>query len=521
MLLSHTDLTDENDEIIFIKGGELINEATETLERKDILIVNGVIADIVLPGMDVPPCANVVNAENRILHAGLINSHTHGHGNLSRGMGDRWTLELLLTAGPWMSGHRTDGDKYLTTLIGAAEMLLKGCTACYDLTYEFPCPSESGLEAAKKAYQDAGMRAVIAPMMADLSFFEAIPGLIQALPEHYQSQVSALRLAPAKKTFEALNGVLKSWGDGGQNEIKIALAPTIPHHCSDEFLLTCKDIAEEYGLPVHSHVAESKIQAVTGMNRYGRTLTQHLDRLGLINAGFTVAHGVWLDDDDMHILGRHGASVAHNPGSNMILGSGLADVRSMLNSHINVGIGTDGSNCSDNQNMYEAMRMASMVSNVRTPEWYSWLTPGEIFKSATEGSARALGLAGKTGKLEKGHYADIVFLDRNSINLIPVNNIIHSLIRTEDGRSVCDVMVGGKFAVKNRELVNIDIKKLRLQAENAVERLDKLNYNNGVLFRGIERLVGEFCVGLAKKDYPIHRYGSCAHHHHHDHDCKR
>ncbi|MFC3393409.1 amidohydrolase family protein [Brenneria rubrifaciens] len=498
--------------MIFIKGGELLNVETGELERKDILIIDGIIANIVLPGMDVPPQARIVPAENRILHAGLINSHTHGHGNLSRGMGDRWTLELLLTAGPWMSGHRTNSDKYLTTLIGAAEMLLKGCTACYDLTYEFPCPSEDGLEASKKAYKDAGMRAVIAPMIADLSFFEAIPGLIQALPQAYQSQVSALRLAPGEQTFAALGRVLKSWGDGHADGIKIALAPTIPHHCSDEFLMACKQIAGEYGLPVHSHVAESKIQAVTGMKKYAGTLTQHLERLGLISADFTVAHGVWLDDGDMQILGRHGASVAHNPGSNMILGSGLADVRAMLNAQINVGIGTDGSNCSDNQNMYEAMRMASMVSNVRTPEWYNWLTPGEIFKAATVGSAKALGLEKKIGKLAEGYYADIVFLDKNSINLIPINNIINSLVRTEDGRSVCDVMVGGKFVVKNKELVNIDINKLRLQAENAVERLDKLNNKNELLFREIERLVGEFCVGLAKKDYHIHRYGSCEHH---------
>ena len=109
-----------------------------------------------------------------------------------------------------------------------------------------------------------------------------------------------------------------------------AVAPTIPHHCSDEFILGCAGLAREFDVGLHSHVAESKVQAVTGIRLYGRTQTAHLDELGVLGPHFTVAHGVWLDNDDMARLGDHGASVAHNPGSNMRLGSGLADTRAML-----------------------------------------------------------------------------------------------------------------------------------------------------------------------------------------------
>src|SRR5205814_10175293 len=90
-------------------------------------------------------------------------------------MGDRWTLELLLAAAPWVAGGRTLEDKYLTTYIGAIEMLLKGCTACYDLTVEFPVPSVAGLEACGRAYADAGMRAVLAPMVAEFRFYQRSP----------------------------------------------------------------------------------------------------------------------------------------------------------------------------------------------------------------------------------------------------------------------------------------------------------------------------------------------------------
>src|SRR4029434_3703775 len=97
-----------------------------------------------------------------------------------------------------------------------------------------------------------------------------------------------------------------------RRQIGLAVAPTIPHHCSDEFIGACVTLAKEYGVGLHSHVAESKVQAIVGLQRYGKTLTAHLDDLGVISDRFTVAHGVWLDEDDMQRLGDQGASVAHN-----------------------------------------------------------------------------------------------------------------------------------------------------------------------------------------------------------------
>ena len=128
-----------------------------------------------------------------------------------------------------------------------------------------------------------------------------------------------------------------------------------------------------------AHVQESKVQVIVGLKRYGKTPTAHLQELGLLGPDFTVAHGVWLDDDDMQRLADHGASVAHNPGSNMRLGNGIADVAAHAGARsVNVGIGTDGANCSDNLNMYESMRLASMVSKAQGPDNDRWLTTEEI-----------------------------------------------------------------------------------------------------------------------------------------------
>ena len=96
------------------------------------------------------------NATGRLLMPGLVNAHTHGHNNLAKSLGDRWTLELLLNAAPWITGNRTVEDKYLSTLIGAVEMVRKGCTAAYDLNFELPAPTSEGLEVIGRAYADAG-----------------------------------------------------------------------------------------------------------------------------------------------------------------------------------------------------------------------------------------------------------------------------------------------------------------------------------------------------------------------------
>jgi 5-methylthioadenosine/S-adenosylhomocysteine deaminase len=486
---------------LVIRGGRLVDGPADLLVQKDV------IKEIGRPGMAAPADAKTLDAKGRLLHPGLVNAHMHGHGNLGKGMGDRWTLELLLTAGPWITGNRSTEDKYLTTLIGAAEMALKGCTACYDLTVEFPTPSVEGLEAAGRAYREVGMRAVLAPMVADRTLFEAIPGLMEALPGPLQKEVERLRLAPWQTTLDNVRKALHGW-KFARDEVRPAVAPTIPLHCSDEFMVGCGKLAREFGAGLHTHVSESKVQAIAGLRRYGKSLTAHMDALGLVGPDFTVAHGVWLDDDDMKRLGDHGASVAHNPGSNMRLGSGLADMRRMLERSVNVGIGTDGANCSDNLNMYEAMRLASMVSKVQGPDWQRWVTTREVLEAATAGSARALGFGDQIGRLAPGYKADVVFLDLENINWIPLNDPINALVHTEDGAAVHSVMVGGKMVVENRRLVNVDLSKLARDAENARERLEKLNAENKNLYQRLEPIVGSYCPGLAKSPLHINRFGA-------------
>ena len=489
--------------VTLIRGARLADPAKRRAEPTDVLIEDGAIR-AVGAGLAAPEGARVIEASGCLIHPGLINAHTHGHGGLARGQGDKWTLELLLAAAPWIGGNRAHADKKLTTQIVAAEMVLKGCTAAYDLYFEFPLPTAEGLDAVAEAYHEIGMRAVVAPMVADRTVYEAIPGLYDALPAELQSQVDRLRLPAWERTLDAMRRVLKHWRWAGK-DIRAAVAPTIPHHCTDAFLCACRDLAREHGVGLHSHVGESKVQAIAGIKRYGKTLVAHMDGLGLIDARFTAAHAIWLDDDDLKIVRDRGGALAHNPGSNMRLGNGMFRFRRARDLGVTVGIGTDGANCSDNQNMYEAMRYASMLSKVQTPDPRAWASAEEVYEAATEGSARALGF-GDIGAIAPGKKADIVFLDLASVNWIPHNWSVNQLVHTEDGTAVRHVMIGGRFVVQDGRLLTLDLAKLAAEAEAARERLEALNAEWRDLYRRLEPVVASFCPALAAQPYHLRRY---------------
>lgn len=486
-----------------IRGARLADPALRRAEPTDVLIQDGVIREVGV-GLAAPEGASVVDAAGMVIHPGLINAHTHGHGGLARGQGDKWTLELLLAAGPWISGGRTLEDKKTSTLICAAEMVAKGCTAAYDLTYEFPLPTREGMDAVAEAYAEVGMRAVVAPMVADRTMYEAIPGLMEALPPGLQKDVEALRLRPAEETLSAMSDILKHWRWGAA-DIRAAVAPTIPHHCSDAFLCGCMKLAKDHGVGLHSHVGESKVQAITGIKRYGRTLLQHMDHLGLVDGNFTAAHAIWLDDDDLKLVRDRGGALAHNPGSNMRLGNGMFRLRRALDLGVNVGIGTDGVNCSDNGNMYEALRYASMVSKVQSPDPRTWASVEEVYKAGTQGSARALGFT-DVGAIAPGMKADIVFLDLNSLSWIPHNWTVNQIVHAEDATGVRHVMIGGDFVYYDRRHTKLDIAQLAAQAETARARLEEASAAMRHLYDKLEPVVSSFCPGLAAQPYHLNRY---------------
>ena len=488
-----------------LRNGRLVDGRQFNGTRIDILIEKDTIVDVVPPNSQAPENSTVIDAAGTLILPGLINAHTHGDVSLAKGLGDRWTLELLLNASPLTSEDFLLQDKSLAARLAAVEMVLHGCTACYDLFSDFPTPSLDSLEAVGKAYTEVGMRVVIAPLMADRTFWQAVPGMIDALPRNLKQKIEKIVTQPGDIVINAMRDAIIKW-PYAQDPVYLGLAPTIPYHCDAAFFRSCRELADEFGVRIHSHIAESKLQAIVGQQLFGCSLTEYLDKLGVISSDFTAAHCVWLDTEDIQRLADRGACVAHNPTSNLRLGAGVAKTREMLNAGVGIGIGTEASTCSDALNMFEAMRMAAYVSRIHQPDPEYWLSAEDVLLMATEGSARALGLEKQIGQISPGFKADLVFLDDTAIQYTPLNNPVRQVIFHENGSGVRDVMVGGKFVVRNHRPTGLNYEDLRTQVAEAMDRIRVKIAEKTPMIRDLEPLVSKLCVGLSSTQLPINRY---------------
>jgi guanine deaminase len=482
---------------LVVTGGRILGEMSRRGEERDIVIEGDTIVDLVSPGTVHDENAERLDASRRLIIPGLINAHTHSHGGLSKGIGDRWNLEILQTANPWLGGQRAAEDKYLSALITAIDQVEKGTTACYDLFFEFPAPSIDGMEAVASAYNAVGLRAVIAPMVADLTFYQSLPGFVDALAQVDGGRAGAMRMGRPEDIIDALRRLAAQWPHPA-DRLRLGIAPTIPHHCTKEFMIGCRDVAREHGLVMQTHIGEAKYQAASSFQVFGMSMTKTMDSLGIVGPWFSAAHAVWLDHHDMSLLAERGAQVAHNPGANLRLGSGIGAARDYLRHGVTIGIGTDGCHCSDNQNMFEAMRCASFVSRVRSLPPQEWLSTGEVFRLATEGSARVLGFQDKIGKIAKGYKADLVLLDLDHVNFMPLNDAINQIVHAEDGCGVDKVLTGGRLVVSGGRVIGIDKAALAAKVDRAVERLHAVNADARRFAELIEPLVVGFCSGLSE-----------------------
>jgi guanine deaminase len=488
-----------------LRGGRVIDWDTRALTPVDLLLDRGSIAAIGPPGLPAPADALEVPAGDALLVPGLVNAHTHAHGALAKGLvAERAPLEVFLATSGALNGGRGTEDKYLSALLSAVEMLRKGCTACYDLAADLPLPSEEGMHAVARAYRDAGMRAVVAPMMADRTLYQALPGLLEAMPPPLREQARALAAAPQDASVAACERILARW-PFDRERVAPALGPTIPLHCSDEFLVACHRLSAEHGVALQTHLAETRSQATLGVQRYGESLVAHLARIGVLDERTSAAHAIWIDDDDIARLADAGVKVAHNPLSNLRLGSGVAPVRRMLERGVCVGIGTDAANTSDGQNCFEAMRLAAYLSRLVTPRTDAWLSTQEAFILATQGSARVLGFGDRLGRLAPGYKADIVFLDLGHINYVPLGDAGTQLVYGENGAAVKSVMVDGAFVLRDGVLLTVDEAALRRRAQQALERLVEANAAQREAAQGLAQVVGTFCLGQAHVGHPVHR----------------
>jgi 5-methylthioadenosine/S-adenosylhomocysteine deaminase len=493
---------------LLIRGGRVLAGTPAVLTRADVLVEGDRIA-AVGPALTAPAGVTEIDATGRIVLPGMGNAHTHAASHLARGRAGNWTLEDLLTHAPANYGFRTPEDEYLSAAIGAIEMLRTGCTSAYDLYMAVPAITDEAFDAVVRAYQDVGLRVVLAPAVADVVFFHTVPGLADLLPADLRSTVEAMRPAPTKGLLSLTERAIRRWHGGASGRVRIGVAPTIPNQATGEFLDGSVALAREYGVGIHTHLAESKVQDIESRRRFGTSIVGRLRKHGVLGPGFVGAHAIWIDDEDIAMLADAGAAVAHNPGSNLRLGCGIAPVREMLDRGVAVGLGTDGSVCADNQNLFEALRIASVISTIRFPHRTDrWLDADTVWALATSGTARVLGQAGDLGAIAPRRRADLVLLRADSIFLRPLADPVKGLVYAETGAAVETVIVDGRVLLDQGRVTTVDEARLYARAQEAADRQRAQSAPAWALAQRMAPYVAQACRAAVDTVLPINRFAA-------------
>ena len=437
----------------------------------------------------VPDAATRLDADGLIVIPGLINAHTHGHNNLARGLAGRWTLEHLISFGPAIQANWTAEDHYLSAALGAIEMLRTGATAAYDLYMAVPVADESVLEPVIDAYRDVGLRVVLAPSMADGPFHRIMPGLQDVVPANIARRLERLAVACRRHGYS-------SWRNR-RSDASTVPPPVVYGSRSHRQSRGCAAtsscaglaaLAREHGVGMHTHVAESRVQVAHAKRPMGKA-----DRLRVGNARCAAAAASPPRTASGSPQRRSGysrmpaqawsitppATFGSGAGSRPFVGCSRASSMSRL--------GSDGSVSSDNQDMFEAMRLAALVSRAdpRIADPAGWIDAADAFERATVAGARAIGCEGQLGEIEPDRLADLVLLRGDSMFLKPRNDLLNALVFAENGLAVDTVIVDGRVVMQGGRVLGVDEAAIRDRAQQSAERLA---HTNRELFAGAQEL---------------------------------
>ncbi len=434
------------------------NARMEVWQTGYVIVRDGLIAEAG-PGAGPYGDFDHVDASTSIVMPGLVNAHSHSPSTLLKGMWSRLPLEIwrqYIRAG-WR--EYSDEAIYVSAQLAIVEMIRTGCTAVMDHFYTgSPSPHMGALNAVA-ALADAGMRGGLALTLSDRQYETTVGIDKKNLSEAARDEIDRISRMEASESLDDFVTFAQAVRSRTHLVMPI-VGPSAPHRCTEGHLVRCIDLANDLDTMVHMHVCETRGQFLQGKELFGTTPVAHLDRIGVLTDRLSMAHCVWLTDDDIERVAKRGTIIIHNPASNGKLGSGRMRFDDMLRRGVRLGLATDGSGSNDTQNMFEAIRIAGVWHNRSDRDYLDWPAPEDFLRAATSGSARALGLGDKAGVIESGRMADLVMLTMNSYHYAPLNNVINQIVFCENGISVTDVMIDGRWALRQGKMTTIDEAKL-------------------------------------------------------------
>ena len=393
---------------------------------------------------------------------GLINSHHHGKGlsHLQRGIKDG-PLEVWIH--DFFTQFNYGVNTYLDTLLSGINQIESGITCTMHHFYgpvdvfDFKNYTKNVTDGIRGNI-DSGIRVGFAPAIHNQNTYtlndsKFVPGTSKTLRDQFKLKVWSTKEMSRRtelyfKAFDRLHGKF----DGYEGRVHVILGPANVHWCSDDLLKAIKRKARILRTGIHTHLLETKYQSVYGKKFLKSTPTRHLARLKFLGPEVTLAHSIWLKREDLKLIRDSKATCVHNPSSNLRLSSGIAPVLHMRDSGIHLAMGTDGTGINDDEDVFQEMRMVSLLHRVPGIDSYG-LSPRDIFDMATIAGAKVTGWPKDIGALEVGRKADIITVDTRRLStpyLSPKIPIIDALVLRGKGMDVDNVMINGEIVIENQ-----------------------------------------------------------------------
>lgn len=456
---------------LFIRGARVLTLDADGTEyaRASIAIGGGRIVAI---GPDLPePAASeqatrVIDGAGLLAMPGLVNGHFHSPGNFTKGAVPNLPLELfmLYEVPPLMTAPVSDRFAYVRTLLGAAEMLTQGVTAVHDDAFFLPVATPGEVDSVMQAYVDSGMRASVTLDQPNVVEYEKYPFLAELLPDDVKARMRAAPRMDDDELADAYQGFIERWHGNAGGRIGAAVSCSAPQRVTPGHLRRLGELAATHDLPYNMHILETRLQRVLGQQKLGRSLVRYVHDMGVLNDQAMVIHSIWVDADDIELMAASGCSVAHNPVSNLKLGSGVMPWRRIRDAGINVCLGTDEANVDDGVNLWSTLKLAGLIHNLGSPDYAQWPQPGELLHAATVAGSVAMRRGDRTGPLQPGYDADLILIDLDALPFVPLNDLPRQLVYCEPARAVRYTIVAGAVAMEGGRVTAFDEVQVRAEA---------------------------------------------------------
>lgn len=425
---------------ILIQGVTVVSpgETPLVLDKGDIVVAGGRIAYVGPSAGPAEPrgaasAAKVIAEDGLIALPGFVNAHTHAAMTVFRGFADDMPLMEWLTGKIWpLEARLQAADVYWGAMLACVEMIRAGVTTFADM-YFF-------MDQTARAVEESGIRACLSRGLIGTA-----PGADSALREGVE--------------------LCERWNRSAGGRISTMLGPHAPYTCPRPFLEKVMEAARDLGVGMHIHLSETEGEVEECKRLHGgMSPVALMDSYGLFESAVLAAHCVHVSDEDIEILRARGVGVAHNPGCNMKIASGIAPVARMLEVGVKVGLGTDGAASNNNLDLLEEARIAAFLHKLASGD-PTVLPAAQALYLATLGGARALGMDSDIGTLEPGKKADIILLDATGPHMRPRHDLVSQVIYSARASDVRTVIIDGRLVMEDHALLCVDEEEVLSRAE--------------------------------------------------------